>query len=92
MSAQLRHVSSVQLQLVNSDVGSHAVCQLRRNLSGQLHSVSCVDPLPSLNSILPPKLWAVFLVAINQSRVHAVAVHCIHSMTPLVKQPHVYAA
>ncbi len=38
-------------------------------------------------------MWAVFLVATNQSRVHAVTVHCIHSMTrTLPKQPHVYPA
>ncbi len=68
-------------------------CQLRCNLSAQLHSVGCVDPLPSLNSILPPKMRVVFLVATNQSRVHAVTVHCIHSMThTLPKQPHVYPA
>jgi hypothetical protein len=41
----------------------------------------CVKPLASLNSILHAKMWAVFLVAIHHSRVHAVAVHCIYSLT-----------
>jgi len=87
MSAQLQLVSSAAT--VNSAVSSAATCQLscngklscqlRCNLSAQLHSVSCVDPLPSLNSMLSPKsaVWAVFLVATNQSRVHAVTVHCM---------------
>ena len=52
-----------------------AVFQSRCNLSAQLQSVSRVDPLPSLNSILSPKLWAVFLVATNQSMLHAGTVH-----------------
>ena len=72
---------SAQLQLVNSAVSSAATwepsCQHRVQLSAQLHSVSRRNPLPRLNSILPPKLWAVLLVATNQSRVHAVTVHCI---------------
>jgi len=71
---------SAQLQLVNSAVSSAATwepsCQHRVQLSAQLHSVSRLNPLPRLNSILPPKLWAVLLVATNQSRVHAVTVHC----------------
>jgi hypothetical protein len=61
-------------------------CQLRCNLSAQLHSVSCADPLPSLTSILPPKMWAGFLVATKQSRVYAVTVQCIHSMTRTLPQ------
>ncbi len=97
MSAQLVWQVADQLQHVNSScqLSCNGIlsCQLRCNLSAQLHFVSCVNPLPSLNSILPPKMWAVFLVATNQTRVHAVTVHCIHSMTrALPKQPHVYPA
>ena len=50
---------------VNSAVSSGATSQLSC-------PVNCVEPLPSMNSILPSKLWAVVLVAINQGRVHAV--------------------
>jgi len=72
-------------------VSTGAICQLgcqlscklstqlsaQVQLSAQLHSVNRLDPLPRLNSILPAKLWAVSLVATNQSRVHAVTVHCM---------------
>ena len=81
-------ISSVicQLRLEYFSLLQHADCLLGCDLSAQLQLVSsaalnCLEPLPGLSSILPPKLWAVSLVAINQSRVHAVTVHCIHSMT-----------
>jgi len=78
---QLICTLSAQLQLVNSVVSSGATCQLSCqlscNLSPQLHSVSCLGPLPSLNSISHPMLWAVSLIATHQSRVHAVTVHCM---------------
>ena len=80
MSAQLNSNLSTQLSAHMQFVSSAATvcqlnCQLRRNWSAQLHSVCRVDPLPSLNNILPPKLLAVFLTATNESRVHAVTVH-----------------
>jgi len=80
LSCNLWTKPSAQVQFVNSAVSSAATCQLscplRCKLSAQLHSVGRLDPLPSF-SILPPKLWAVFLVATNQSRVHAATVHCM---------------
>jgi len=85
LSGQLQHGSSAAMCLLSSaqlpSEGSIATrqvsCQVRCSLSAQLHSVGRLDPLPSLNSMLPPKLWAVFLVATNQSRVHAVTVQCM---------------
>ena len=77
LSAWLQSVSSAAICQLSSISSCQLSCQLRCNLSAQLHSVGRVDPLPSLNSILPPKLWAVFLIATNQSRVHAVTVHCM---------------
>ena len=94
LSCNLSTQLSAQLQFVKSAVSSAATCQLscqlRCKLSAQLHSVGRLDPLPSLNGILPPKLWAVFLVATNQSRVHAVTVHCM--TRPVQATPHAYPA
>ncbi len=79
---QLICTLSAQLQLANSGVSTGAIRQLSCQLSCNCQ-ISCQlrcdlsRPSAKLNSILPPKLWATFLVATHQSRVHAVTVHCM---------------
>ena len=80
LSAQLQFANSAVNSAVNSGATCQLSCQLRCNLSAQLHPADRLDPLPSLNSILPPKLWGCIPCSYKSKQ--GACCHCALHDTP----------